>query len=107
VYILNIKYVYTEEGEKMETKLTPIRFPADLLAEIDKYIDDGNRSKFIIDAARKELFRLKQRKAIHNTAGIFDEKDYPELKTSEDTSNWVRKIREESEARRRDLFGEK
>ena len=91
----------------METKLTPIRFPADLLTEIEKYIGNGNRSKFIIDATRKELHRLKQRKAIHNVAGIFDEKDYPELKTSEDASNWVRKIREESEARRRELFGEK
>lgn len=91
----------------METKLTPIRFPAELLAEIDKHIDDGNRSKFIIDAARKELYRLKQRKAICNVAAIFDEKDYPELKTSDDAANWVRKIREESEARRRDLFGEK
>ncbi|TEB12443.1 hypothetical protein Pmgp_01060 [Pelotomaculum propionicicum] len=87
--------------------MTPIRFPAELLDEIDKYIEDGNRSKFIIDAARKELYRLKQRKAIYNAAGIFVEKDYPELKTSEDTSNWVRKIREESEARRRDLFDEK
>lgn len=87
--------------------MTPIRFPAELLDEIDKYIEDGNRSKFIIDAARKELYRLKQRKAIYNAAGIFVEKDYPELKTSEDTSNWVRKIREESEVRRRDLFDEK
>ena len=34
------------------------------------------------------------------------EKDYPELKTAEDTANWVRKTREESEARRIDLFGE-
>lgn len=90
----------------METKLTPIRFPADLLTELDKYIGDGNRSKFIIDATRKELHRLKQMKVIRNVAGIFNEKDYPELKTSEDASNWVRKIREESEARRRDIFGE-
>ncbi|HAG11040.1 MAG TPA: hypothetical protein DCK76_06580 [Desulfotomaculum sp.] len=91
----------------MKTKLTPIRFPAELLAEIDKYIEDGNRSKFIIDAARKELYRLKQRKAIHNAAGIFDEKAYPELKTSEDAADWVRKIREESEIRRKALFGER
>jgi metal-responsive CopG/Arc/MetJ family transcriptional regulator len=90
----------------METKLTSIRFPADLLIEIDKYVGDGNRSKFIIDAIRKELHRLKQRKAIRNVAGIFGENDYPELKTSEDASNWVLKIREESDARRRDLFGE-
>jgi len=91
----------------MKTKLTPIRFPAELLAEIDKYIEDGNRSKFIIDAARKELYRLKQRKAIHNAAGIFDEKAYPELKTSEDAEDWVRRIREESEIRRKALFGER
>ncbi|HQD75892.1 MAG: hypothetical protein RJR37_07530 [Peptococcaceae bacterium MAG4] len=91
----------------METKLSLIRFPAELLAEIDKYIDDGDRSKFIIEAARKELFRLKQRKAIHNAAGIFNEKDYPELKTAKDISNRLRKIREESEARRREHFGEK
>ena len=90
----------------METKLTPIRFPANLLTELDKYIGGGNRSKFIIDATRKELHRLKQRKAIRNVAGIFGEKEYPELKTSEDALNWVRKIREESEARRRELFGE-
>ena len=91
----------------METKMTTIRFPADLLTEIDKYIGDGNRSKFIIDAIRKELHRLKHRKAIHNVAGIFDEIDYPEFKTSEDASNWVRKIREESEVSRRDIFEEK
>ncbi len=91
----------------METKLTPIRFPADLLSEIDRHIGGGNRSKFIIAAARKELYRLKQRKAVHNSAGIFDENDYPELTTSEDTANWVRILREESEARRRELYGEK
>jgi metal-responsive CopG/Arc/MetJ family transcriptional regulator len=89
----------------METKLTPIRFPVELLTEIDKFIGDGNRSKFIIDAARKELHRLKQRNAIHNVAGIFNERDYPELKTSEDAANWVRRIREESEVRRGKLFG--
>lgn len=90
----------------METKLTPIRFPSDLLSELDNYVEDGNRSKFIINATRKELHRLKQRKVIHNAAGIFNEEDYPELKTSEDTSNWIRKIRQESEARRLELFGE-
>lgn len=90
----------------MDTKLTPIRFPSDLLTELDKYIGDGNRSKFIIDATRKELHRLKQSKVIHNVAGIFDERHYPELKTSEDAAKWVQKIREESEARRRELFGE-
>ncbi len=86
-----------------KTKLTPIRFPADLLNELDKYVTEGNRSKFIIDATRKELHRTKQRKAIQKASGILNQKDYPELKTSEDTSRWVRNLREESEARRREL----
>jgi len=88
------------------TKMIPIRFPAVLLADLEKYIGSGNRSKFIIDATRKELSRAKQRKAVHNAAGIFNDKNYPEFKTAEDISNWVRKLREESETRRKELFGE-
>jgi len=88
------------------TKMTPIRFPTILLADLEKYVGNGNRSKFIVDATRKELNRVKQRKAIHNVAGIFNDKNYPEFKTTEDISNWVRKLREESETRRRELFGE-
>ncbi len=87
-----------------KTKLTPIRFPIDLLDDLDKYVSEGNRSKFIIDATRKELHRAKQRKAIQKASGILNQKDYPEFNTSEDTASWVRRLREESEARRRDLF---
>lgn len=87
------------------TKLTPVRFPVDLLAELDKFVSEGGRSKFIIEATRKELKRVRQRKAIQNAAGIFKEKDYPEFGTPEDTAEWVRKLREESDARRRELFG--
>lgn len=88
------------------TKLTPIRFPIDLLSDLEKFVSEGSRSKFIIDATRKELHRVRQKKVIRNAAGIFKEKDYPEFGTSEDTAEWVRKLREESDARRRELFGE-
>ncbi|MCL2336981.1 MAG: ribbon-helix-helix domain-containing protein [Firmicutes bacterium] len=87
-----------------KTKLTPIRFPTDLLNELDKYVAEGNRSKFVIEATRKELHRAKQRKAVQEVAGVFNQKDYPELNTAEDTANWVRNLREESEAIRRELF---
>jgi len=88
------------------TKLTPIRFPTNLLADLERHIGNGNRSKFIVNATRKELHRVRQRKAVNNAAGIFDEKNYPDFKTPEDISAWVRKLRKESEARRRELFGE-
>lgn len=47
------------DKDKMETKLTPIRIPIDLLNELDKYVSEGNRTKFIIDATKKELLRTK------------------------------------------------
>ncbi|HBV97160.1 MAG: hypothetical protein JL50_21180 [Peptococcaceae bacterium BICA1-7] len=87
-----------------KTKLTPIRFPADLLNDLDKYVNDGSRSKFIIEATRKELQRVKQRKAIQKAAGILGQNNYPQFKTAEDISDWVRKLRDESEARRKELF---
>jgi len=95
-------YIRGDEMEK--TKLTPIRFPADLLTDLDKYVKDGSRSKFIIEATRKELQRVKQRRAIQNAAGILDQNNYPEFKTTGDAYDWVRKLRDESEARRKELF---
>lgn len=86
------------------TKLTPVRFPVDLLSDLDRLVGPGKRSKFIIEATQKELLRLKQKKALQTAAGIFEEKFYPEFTTSEDTYAWVRKLREETEARRRKLF---
>ncbi|OAT81707.1 hypothetical protein [Desulfotomaculum copahuensis] len=86
------------------TKLTPVRFPVALLTDLDKLVGPGKRSKFIIEATQKELLRLKQKKALQTAAGIFREKDYPEFATSGDTYSWVRKLREETEARRRRLF---
>ncbi len=88
----------------METKQTPIRFPVDLLKEIDIYVGSGHRSKFVIEAARKELMKIKQQKALQKVKGILKKEDYPEFATSEDVADWVRRLREESEAKRRELF---
>lgn len=89
-----------------KTRLTPVRFPVELLNEIDRFIGERQRSKFIIDAARKELIKLKQKKALKITAGVFKAEDYPEFGSPEGVSAWVRKLREETEARRREVFGE-
>lgn len=87
-----------------KAKLIPIRFPIDLLIELDKSVGKRYRSKFIIDATQKELHRAKQRKAIQKASGILNQQDYPKFKTSQEISNWVIKLREESEARRKNLF---
>ncbi|MFZ5632527.1 MAG: hypothetical protein ACOY40_06725 [Bacillota bacterium] len=88
------------------TKITPIRFPVELLSDLDKYVGERQRSRFIIDATKKELFRVKQKKALQSAAGILKEGDYPEFTTADGVSTWVRKLREETEVRRREIFGE-
>jgi len=88
----------------VEKKQMPIRFPVDLLNELDKYVGSGHKSKFIIEATRKELVKRKQLGAIKKAKGILKEEDYPEFSTSDDVADWVRKLREESDAKRRELF---
>lgn len=83
-----------------KSKLTPIRFPVELLEELDKYIGDGQKSKFIIEATRKELTKIKQRKAILNVAGALKSEDYPQFSTSESTYQWVRQLREQADTQR-------
>jgi len=81
----------------METKQTPIRFPVELLNEIDDYVGPRERSRFIIEAARKELIRLKQQTAIQNAKGVLKEGDYPEFASPDDVAGWVREIREKKD----------
>ncbi|MCL5935582.1 MAG: hypothetical protein ACOY35_12825 [Bacillota bacterium] len=83
-----------------KTKLTPIRFPVDLLDDLDKYIGDGQKSKFIIEATRKELTKIKQQKALLNTAGLLKEEEYPEFSSSDSVYKWVRELRALADAQR-------
>ena len=46
----------------------------------------------------------KQLGAIKKAKGILNEEDYPEFSTSNDVADWVRKLREESEAKRREII---
>jgi metal-responsive CopG/Arc/MetJ family transcriptional regulator len=88
------------------TKLTPIRLPVDLLADLDSLVGKRQKSKFIIEATKKELLRLKQKKTLQAAAGILKTEDYPEFTTAADVSAWVQRLREETEARRREIFGD-
>lgn len=88
------------------TKLTPIRLPVDLLADLDTLVGKRQKSRFIIEATRKELLRLKQKRALQAAAGAFRAEEYPEFGTAADVAAWVRNLREETERRRRGIFGD-
>lgn len=55
------------------------------------------RSRFITEAARKELKRIRLERVLEKAAGAWKDEDHPELKKG--TYQWVRDFREEAEKR--------
>ncbi|MHB8928597.1 MAG: ribbon-helix-helix domain-containing protein [Bacillota bacterium] len=82
-------------------RLTALRLPEKLLAEIDGFVGPGKRSEFIVRAVERALLQLKQEKALKAYQGTWSEVDYPEFATPDDTEKWVRQVREGGEDRMR------
>lgn len=85
--------------QKMSNKAKPhLVIPREILESIDRLVGKRKRSKFITDAARKELKRIQLQKALERAAGSWKDEDHPELK-EKGTHQWVRDLREETERR--------
>ena len=83
-------------------KRTHVVVPEDLLKEIDELSGKRKRSRFITEAAKKEIRRLKFLKAVKETAGAWKDENHPELEKGVD--NWVRTLREEDEKRLKEIL---
>jgi hypothetical protein len=81
----------------MNTKRTHIVISEQLAAQIDILVGRRGRSKFLAQAAEKELMRLGQLKALEAAAGSWKDKDHPELKRG--AAKWVDKLRRQDETR--------
>ena len=81
----------------MRTKRTHIVIPEQLAAQIDRVVGRRGRSRFLAQAAEKELMRLRQIKALRTAAGAWKDQDHPELKDG--AAAWVAKLRREDESR--------
>jgi len=79
----------------VNTRRTHIVIPEQLVARIDIIVGKRGRSKFLTQAAEKELMRLRQLKAIEGAAGSWKDKDHPELQRG--AAKWVDKLRWEDE----------
>ena len=73
-------------------------FPEELLQAIDKLVGKRGRSKFVAEAARKELKRIQFLQALQEAAGSWKDDDHPELK-ERGTYQWVREQREMEDRR--------
>ena len=81
----------------MSTRRTHIVIPEPLVNEIDRLVGKRGRSGFLIQAAEKELRRLQQIKSLEGAAGVWKDKDHPELRTG--AARWVKELRTEGERR--------
>jgi hypothetical protein len=81
-----------------ETKVTPVRVPADLLAAVDRRVGPRRRSAFIVEAVRRELTRRDQVDALSKSAGAWHDEDHPELPdTVEGMAAFLRNLRTRAE----------
>lgn len=68
--------------------------PEDILEDLRKHVSRRQQSRFVAEALRKELKRIRLETALEESFGAWNEKDHPELKNG--TDNFVRKTRKSS-----------
>ncbi len=76
---------------------THIIIPLELVAQIDNMVGKRGRSRFLVEAARKELNRLRLEQVLTKTVGVWKDKDHPELKKG--SAHWVTQLRKDEESR--------
>lgn len=69
-------------------------FPEDVLQSIDKMVGKRKRSKFVVEATKKELKRVQFLQALRETAGTWKDENHPDLK-EKGTYQWVREQRQQ------------
>ncbi len=77
-----------------KTKQANFLLPEELVDELKKNVSIKEQSKFVAEALRKELKRLRMEKALRESFGAWEEKDHPEFKNGTDTI--IRKLRKSS-----------
>lgn len=80
------------------TKQANFMLPEDLLDELKKNIAKREQSKFVTEAVRKELKRLKFEKALESSFGAWKDKYHPDLKNG--TEKYMRKLRKSTRMER-------
>lgn len=73
------------------TKQANFLLPEDLLEDLKNTVSRREQSKVVADALRKELKRLKLKKAIEGSFGAWKVNEHPELKSG--TEAYVRSTR--------------
>jgi hypothetical protein len=81
------------------TRQANFLLPEELLEEIKANVPPRQQSRFVAEALKKELQRVRLAKALETSFGAWKEADHPEL--AKGAKTFVRKLRKSTRAKRR------
>jgi hypothetical protein len=79
---------------RTKTRQANFSLPGDLLEELRSQVPKGEQSKLVAEALKRELMRLRFRRAIDSAFGAWSGDKHPELK--EGTEEYLRRLRHSS-----------
>jgi hypothetical protein len=71
-----------------------VPYPAEVIADIDKIVDHGKRTAFLVELAQREIKLARQASALRAAKGAWRSEDHPEL--VDGAAPWVRSLRQQS-----------
>ena len=87
-------------GGKARTEKMSVTLPKELVSEIRAITDQGEISAFFTEALAHYIAYRKQKIAIEKGFGAWKDREHPDLASPEDSTAYVRAIREEGRERR-------
>lgn len=92
-------------GVRGKTEKVSVTLPRELAGEIRSMVAHGEVSSFFTEALEHYLAHRRQKVALEKGFGAWKDKSHPELDTPEDSSAFVRGIREADKKRLKRLGG--
>jgi Arc/MetJ-type ribon-helix-helix transcriptional regulator len=92
-------------GKKGKTEKVSVTLPKELAGEIRSIVSPGEVSSFFTEALEHYLAYRKQKLALEKGFGAWKDERHPDLKTPQDSTNYVRHTREADKRRQEQLGG--
>jgi hypothetical protein len=92
-------------GGKAKTEKMSVTLPKELAGEIRSIASQGEISAFFTEALEHYIAYRKQRIALEKGFGAWKDKHHPDLATPDDSTAYVRAIREADRERQQRLEG--
>ena len=83
----------TNPSATQAQKIT-VTLPRELVERLDVRVPSRQRSRFIANAIESQLAIEEQLAALEETAGIWTEENYPNLKSDKDIDSWLQNLRQ-------------